>query len=142
MKPTLQKYIARLLLTGPLMVWSQTNAWESYYSYNNISIGTVSNQTIVTAAENGLFLFDTSQGTSQTITTVDGLSGDNISALATYGNVILVGHENGLLAQIDTSTKKIKVRGGTNVMKTWPQKARSNFPSYGTEGAADGFKNT
>jgi hypothetical protein len=112
MKPTLQKYIACLLLTGPLVVWGQTNAWESYYSYNNISIGTVSNQTIVTAAENALFLFDTSQSTSETITTVEGLSGDNISALATYGNVILVGHENGLLAQIDINTKKTIFESG------------------------------
>ena len=96
-----------MLLTGPLMVWGQTNAWESYYSYNNISVGTVSNQTIVTAAENALLLFDSSQGTAETITTIEGLSGDNISALATYENVILVGHENGLLAQIDINTKKI-----------------------------------
>ena len=101
-----------MLLTGPLVVWGQTNAWESYYSYNNISIGTVSTQTIVTAAENALFLFDTSQSTSETITTVEGLSGDNISALATYGNVILVGHENGLLAQIDINTKKTIFESG------------------------------
>ena len=112
MKPTLQKYIACLLLTGPLMVWGQNNVWESYYSYNNTSIGSVSNQMIVTAAENALFLFDTSQGTPETITTVEGLSGDNISALATYENVILVGHENGLLAQIDINTKKTLFESG------------------------------
>ena len=94
------------------MVWGQTNAWESYYSYNNISVGTVSNQTIVTAAENALLLFDSSQGTAETITTIEGLSGDNISALATYENVILVGHENGLLAQIDINTKKIIFESG------------------------------
>ena len=94
------------------MVWGQTNAWESYYSYNDISVGTVSNQTIVTAAENALLLFDSSQGTAETITTIEGLSGDNISALATYENVILVGHENGLLAQIDINTKKIIFESG------------------------------
>ena len=94
------------------MVWGQTNAWESYYSYNNISVGTVSNQTIVTAAENALLLFDSSQGTAETITTIEGLSGDNISALATYENVILVGHENGLLAQIDINTKEIIFESG------------------------------
>ena len=101
-----------MLLTGPLMVWGQTNGWESYYSYNNISVGTVSNQTIVTAAENALLLFDSSQATAETITTIEGLSGDNISALASYENVILVGHENGLLAQIDINTKKIIFESG------------------------------
>ena len=94
------------------MVWGQTNGWESYYSYNNISVGTVSNQTIVTAAENALLLFDSSQATAETITTIEGLSGDNISALASYENVILVGHENGLLAQIDINTKKIIFESG------------------------------
>ena len=112
MKPTLQKYIACLLLTGPLAVWGQTNAWESYYSYTNTSIGTVSNQTIVTAAENALFLFDSSQGISETISTVEGLSGDTISALATYGDYILVGHENGLLAQVNINTKNIIFESG------------------------------
>ena len=92
--------------------WGQTNAWESYYSYYNTSIGSVSNQTIVTAAENALFLHDTSQGTSQTITTVEGLSGDNISALATYGDFVLIGHENGLVAKIDIKTKKIIFESG------------------------------
>ena len=101
-----------MLLTGPLMVWGQTNAWESYYSYNNISVGTVSNQTIVTASQNALLLFDSSQGTAETITTIEGLSGDNISALASYENVILVGHENGLLAQIDINTKEIIFESG------------------------------
>jgi ligand-binding sensor domain-containing protein len=112
MKETLQKYIACLLLTAPLMVWGQTNAWESYYSYTNTSTGTRSNQTIVSAAENALFLFDSSQGTSETITTVEGLSGDTISALATYGDYILVGHENGLLAQVNINTKKIIFESG------------------------------
>jgi len=94
------------------MVWGQTNAWESYYSYNNISVGTVSNQTIVAASQNALLLFDSSQGTAETITTIEGLSGDNISALASYENVILVGHENGLLAQIDINTKEIIFESG------------------------------
>ena len=112
MKPTLQKYIACLVLSAPLMVWGQTNAWESYYSYTNSSVGTLSNQTIVSAAENALFLFDSSQGTSETISTVEGLSGDTISALATYGDYILVGHENGLLAQININTKNIIFESG------------------------------
>ena len=112
MKPTLQKYIACLVLSAPLMVWGQTNAWESYYSYTNSSIGTLSNQTIVSVAENALFLFDSSQGTSETISTVEGLSGDTISALATYGDYILVGHENGLLAQVNINTKNIIFESG------------------------------
>jgi hypothetical protein len=112
MKPTLQKYIACLVLSAPLMVWGQTNVWEAYYSYTNSSIGTLSNQTIVSVAENALFLFDSSQGTSETISTVEGLSGDTISALATYGDYILVGHENGLLAQVNINTKNIIFESG------------------------------
>ena len=112
MKSNRYKYIACLFFIGPMAAWGQTNTWESYYSYYNTNVGSVNNQTIVTAAENALFLHDTSQGTSQTITTVEGLSGDNISALATYGDFVLIGHENGLVAQIDIKTKKIIFESG------------------------------
>ena len=112
MKSNHYKYITCLFFIGLKAAWGQINAWESYYSYYNTSIGSVSKQTIVTVAENAIFLHDTSQGTPQTITTVEGLSGDNISALAAYGDFVLVGHENGLVAQIDIITKKIIFESG------------------------------
>ncbi len=96
-----------LMLLGQQFAVAQTNQWEAFYSFYNTSSAVVSGDKIVVAAENALFLYDTNLDTSETITTLEGLSGDNISSLAIYDNYIIVGHENGLLGQIDTTTKKI-----------------------------------
>ena len=87
--------------------WSQNKQWDSMYSYYNTSIGTTYNQTIIAAAENALFLYDSTQNSTETITTVDGLSGDNFSAIAVFNNNIIAGFENGLVAKIDINTKKV-----------------------------------
>ena len=87
--------------------WAQNKQWESMYSYYNTSIGTTYNETIIAAAENALFLYDPIQNSTETITTVDGLSGDNFSAIAVYNDKIIAGFENGLVAKIDISTKKV-----------------------------------
>ena len=94
-----------LLSTRPLI--AQNKQWESMYSYYNTSTAVASNQNIIVAAENALFVYDTSQDTSETITTVDGLSGDKISALAVFDSFIIVGHENGVMAQINLQTKEV-----------------------------------
>ncbi len=87
--------------------YAQTNQWESFYSYNSTSKAVPFGQKLVVAAENALLIYDTSSATSQKITTVDGLSGDIISAISVYESMVLIGHTNGLVAQYDTTTKKI-----------------------------------
>lgn len=91
------------------LCWGQNKEWESMYSYYNTTVGTVYNETLIVAAENALFLYDTAQNSTQTITTVDGLSGDNFSALAAYDNTIIAGFDNGMVAKIDMRTKEIKL---------------------------------
>ncbi|MEK9530616.1 MAG: hypothetical protein VWZ86_04035 [Flavobacteriaceae bacterium] len=87
--------------------YAQTNQWESFYSYNSTSNAAPFGQKLVVAAENALLIYDTSSETSQKITTVDGLSGDVISAVAVYNSMVLIGHANGLVAQYDTTSQKI-----------------------------------
>ncbi len=87
--------------------WAQNQQWDSMYSYYNTSIGTTYNQTVIAAAENALFLYDPIQNSTETITTVDGLSGDNFSAIAVYNDKIIAGFENGMVAKIDINSKKI-----------------------------------
>jgi len=89
------------------LLFAQNKQWESMYSYYSTSTAVVSNQNIIVAAENALFIYDTSQDTSEKITTVDGLSGDTISALAVSESFIIVGHENGVMAQINLQTKEV-----------------------------------
>ncbi|MGB0254646.1 MAG: T9SS type A sorting domain-containing protein [Flavobacteriaceae bacterium] len=90
-------------------LYAQNTQWESMYSYYKTNAGAVIDQNIIVAAENALFVYDTDRDSSETITTVDGLSGDNFSALAGYKNYIIAGHENGLLTQINLDTKKINL---------------------------------
>lgn len=90
-------------------LYAQNTQWESMYSYYKTNAGTVIDQNIIVAAENALFVYDATRETTETITTVDGLSGDNFSALAGYKNYIIAGHENGLLTQINLDTKKINL---------------------------------
>ena len=100
----------RILFVGVLCVsssWGQNKQWESMYSYYNITVGITHNETIISAAENALFLYDTNQNNAETITTVDGLSGDNFSAITVYNDNIIAGFENGLVAKIDINTKKV-----------------------------------
>lgn len=107
MKPVLRSVFCYCALICTQILFAQNKQWESMYSYYNTSTGVALDQSIVVAAENALFVYDTTQDTAETITSVDGLSGDNISSLAGFKNYIIVGHENGLLAQIELSTKKI-----------------------------------
>jgi hypothetical protein len=87
--------------------YAQTSQWESFYSYNNTSKAAPFGQKLVVAAENALLIYDTSSETAQKITTVDGLSGDVISAIAVYESIVLIGHANGLVAQYNTTSQKI-----------------------------------
>jgi hypothetical protein len=92
---------------GVSCCWGQNKQWESMYSYLNTTIGTTYNDMVIAAAENALFLYNPIQDNNETITTVEGLSGDNFSALIVYENTIIAGFENGIVAKIDIDTKKL-----------------------------------
>ena len=88
---------------------AQNRQWESMYSYNNTTLATVLDDRIVTAADNAIFVYNTTQNTFETITTIEGLSGENFSAIAIYENYILAGQENGTLAKINSISKDVKL---------------------------------
>jgi len=95
------------VVLGVSSCWGQNKQWESMYSYYNTTTGIAYNETLIVAAENALFLYNPNLNSTETITTVDGLSGDNFSALVVYDNTIIAGFENGMVAKIDINTKKI-----------------------------------
>ena len=109
MKTILHGVFWLCVLCNTQFLLAQNNQWESMFSYYNTSKGVVSNQKIIVAADNALFVYDTSQDSTETITTVDGLSGDDFSALAVYDNTIIAGFENGTVAQIDVITKEVNL---------------------------------
>ncbi|WP_367756457.1 T9SS type A sorting domain-containing protein [Flavobacterium sp. WC2430] len=93
-----------LLLLLMQMTFAQNNlSWQGYFSYNEIKDVSASSNTIFAASENALFSRNASTNIIKTTNTVDGLSGQTISALyySSQFNKSIVGYENGLLIVIN-----------------------------------------
>ncbi|MBF2707375.1 type IX secretion system anionic LPS delivery protein PorZ [Flavobacterium soyangense] len=93
-----------LLLIFMQTGFSQNNLlWQGYFSYNDIRDVSQSPTTIFAASENALFSKNTSTNQLKTTNTIDGLSGQTISALyySVTSNKTLVGYENGLMVVIN-----------------------------------------
>lgn len=73
--------------------------WKGYFSYFNIKNVVQSDTKIYAASENTIFTYDFNTSELDEITTVNGLSGDNISVIyySTDYRLLLVGYENGLI---------------------------------------------
>ena len=82
----MNKTILRLILIVlaiPCSSRSQefSSLWQGHFSYNNIVDVVAGNNTIYAAAENAVFNFDPATNEITTITTVDGLSGREITSI-------------------------------------------------------------
>ncbi|MGJ8551017.1 ABC transporter substrate-binding protein [Winogradskyella wichelsiae] len=73
--------------------------WQGHYSYNNIVAITTGENKIFAAAENAIFEYNTLTHELITISSVEGLSGEQISAIYYSENYqyLLVGYETGLI---------------------------------------------
>jgi hypothetical protein len=73
--------------------------WQSHYSYNTIVDVVSSDDAIYAAAQNAIFKYDPLTDDLETITTVEGLSGEQITTIY-YSNdfdYLLIGYETGLM---------------------------------------------
>jgi hypothetical protein len=96
--------------------------WEGFYSYNDITgIAPSDNGLIYVSAENALFSYDPQYGELQTWTTVDGLLGDEISALFVNENRLFVGYYNGMLGVYDLSSGAYHLDSGIERNQTIPE---------------------
>ncbi|MFV8374927.1 T9SS type A sorting domain-containing protein [Flavobacterium sp. LB1P71] len=93
-----------LLLLFIQMGFAQSNLlWQGYFSYNGIKDISESASAVFAASENALFSKNLATNQIKTTNTIDGLSGETISALyhsATF-NKTAVGYENGLIIVIN-----------------------------------------
>jgi hypothetical protein len=83
--------------------------WQGYFSFNEIKDISESPTTVFAASENAIFSKNTTTNVLKTTTTIDGLSGQTISAVyysQTSGKT-LIGYENGLLIIINESDDSI-----------------------------------
>lgn len=93
-----------MLLISIQTSFAQNNVmWQGYFSYNDIRDLSQSPTTIFAASENALFSKNISTSQMKTTNTIDGLSGQTITALhySTTSNKTLVGYENGLMILIN-----------------------------------------
>lgn len=92
-----------LLLSFQLGFSQQNQLWKGYFSYNEIEDLSESPTKIFAASENALFSKNLSTNDIKTTNTINGLSGERITAIyhsATF-NKTIVGYENGLLIVIN-----------------------------------------
>ncbi len=99
-----------LFLFCTITAFAQPNQlWKSYYSYNKIVNLTQSETKVFGAAENSLVIKDVATNVLSTRTTIDGLSGQTISALyhSVQFNKTFLGYENGLMLVINENDGSI-----------------------------------
>jgi streptogramin lyase len=98
------RLLSLVLLLMIQMSFAQANlSWRGYFSYNEIKDMSSSPTAIFAASENALFSVNTMSNQIKTTNTVDGLSGQTISALyySPKSNKSIVGYENGLIIVIN-----------------------------------------
>ncbi len=100
----MRKYFIGLLIVCLQFGFAQQNLnWKGYFSYNQIKDVSESNTKLYAAAENSLFTKEFNTNSIETINTINGLSGQTISALyhSDTFNKTIVGYENGLMIVIN-----------------------------------------
>jgi hypothetical protein len=96
----MKKIVTILLLLLSVSAFSQENSpWRSYFSYNNVVDITQSGSRVYAAAEQAIFSKNLLTNELKTITSVDGLKAETITAIyhSTAYNRTLIGNSNGLL---------------------------------------------
>jgi ligand-binding sensor domain-containing protein len=117
------------------ITFAQTNlSWQGYFSYTQIKAISQSPTAIYAASENALFSKNTNTGIIKTSTTIDGLSGETITALhySATSNKTIVGYQNGLLIVINEADgSMLKVVDIVNKNLPTSIKRINNFMEYG-----------
>ena len=89
--------------------FAQGLSWQGYFSFNEIKGISESSTSVFAASENALFSKNSTSNAIKTITTVDGLSGQTISAVyySPSFKKTIVGYENGLMTLINEADGSI-----------------------------------
>ena len=95
------RYLVIVLLTFNYLIFAQdfSTSWKGHFSYFNIVDITKGSEKLYAAGENAIFTYDPISQQESTLTTIDGLSGDNISKIyfSEIYQLLVIGYENGLI---------------------------------------------
>ncbi len=112
-------------------------SWSGYFSYVSVKAITQGNDKIFVAAENAIFTYDLSTEEIKTISTINGLSGKQISTIyySENFNLLIIGYKNGLIeVVIDDEDEILAVVDILNKPTIPPNKKRINhFYEYNGE---------
>ena len=97
----MNKLVSILLLLTSICAISQNfeKNWTGYFSYVSIKSIAQGNDKIFAASENSVFTYDLSTKEIETISTINGLSGEQISTIyySEDFRLLVIGYENGLI---------------------------------------------
>jgi len=106
----MKKILYVLLLLSYISVYGQANnSWLGHYSYNKLIDISQSSDKIYGASENSFFTYDLQTNEITKFSTVNGLSGDEISTAfySTSFDKYVLGYTNGLIEVFDPFTEQI-----------------------------------
>ncbi|WP_292890042.1 T9SS type A sorting domain-containing protein [Nonlabens sp.] len=88
-----------------------SDSWEGLFSFTTIVDIEESATSVYAASENAVFIYDLNSRTYTTLTTINGLSGDEISQIhySEEKSLLVIGYENGLLQIVDQDGSVIDV---------------------------------
>ena len=101
--------IILLLTIGFSNAQNYSALWEDHFSYLNVNDIVQGNGKVFAASENAVFIYDILTNELETITTVNGLSGEFITKIhySENYNLLIIGYENGLIEVYNESDKSV-----------------------------------
>lgn len=96
-----KRIIVLIIFLSPFFQFAQDYSalWEGYFSFYNIKDVVKGNNKIYAASENAVFSYDVQTQEIKEITTINGLSGEQISTIyySEIYQLLIIGYENGLI---------------------------------------------
>lgn len=112
--PTSRAFVVACLvaaygLAAPAAAQS-AEGWRAYPSYNEVSALAASPDGLWASADGGVFFYGIPTGEIETVTSVDGLNGGTVGALAfdEARGVLWIGYESGVLERLDADTFEVE----------------------------------
>lgn len=100
-----------ILLFAIAAIGQNNSSWKGYFSYTDIKDISESSNAFYAASENAIFSKNLATNAIRTINTIDGLSGQTITAMyhSDAFNKTVVGYENGLMIVINADNSMVNV---------------------------------
>ena len=109
----MKQIVSIIVLTQVFFLQAQNfeNSWTGYFSYVSVKSISQGNDKIYAAAENAIFTYDLSTQEIETVSTINGLSGKEITTAyySESSGLYIIGYKNGLI--------EIVIDGDDNILK-------------------------